>query len=172
MTRFVLVPAFLVLLPAWASPQELGNAAAKEREKKAKAAPPAKPAPAFSNDDLASEKEKKRQKEEAEARGEEPAPEPGPSQESQGQADAEGRKRLSDPDGAKERAKRATSGNAIPESALPEGADPDEVAAARAAFDAQWRVRVDTARTSSGRWRVGSPASRRGSTSCGPASAR
>lgn len=146
MTRLVLLlPALLILLPAPASPQELGDAAAKEREKKAKSgATTGKPAPAFSNDDLASEKEKKKKKDEAEARGEEPAPEPGPSQE--GQVDAQGRKRLSDPDKAKDRTREATPQDAIPVDATPESADPDEAAAARAAAEAHWRGRLDAAR--------------------------
>src|SRR5258708_3549249 len=99
MARFVLVPAFLLLLPAGAFPQQLGDAAAREREKKAKAAPPAKAAPAFSNDDLASEKEKKRKKEEAEARGEKVEPEAPaePASTDEGRPAADGRKRLSDP---------------------------------------------------------------------------
>jgi len=133
MTRFVLVPAFLVLLPAFSFPQELGDAAAKEREKKAKAAPPAKAAPAFSNEDLASEKEKKRKKEEAEARGEKPEPDPPPSGEStdseRGGIAVDGRPRLADPD---------RGGRAAPEGQ----ATPDEAAS----IEIEWRTRLEAAR--------------------------
>lgn len=145
MTRFVLLlPALVMLLPASAFSQGLGDAAAKEREKKAKSGATGKPAPAFSNDDLASEKEKKKKKEEAEARGEEPPPDEGTSD--AGSAAAEGPKRLSDPDRAKDRAREASAQNVVPVDSTPEGADPDEVAAARAAVEEHWRGRVAAAR--------------------------
>jgi chromosome segregation ATPase len=143
MTRFLLVPAFLILLPATGSPQELGDAAARERAKKAKAAPPAKAAPAFSNDDLASEKEKKRKKEEAEARGEKPEPEPPPEGAPAQEGPAvDGRKRLSDPDKAKDRAREAARDGVAPEGAQ----DGNDDQAERSAQEAIWRGRFETAR--------------------------
>ena len=140
--RFLLLPAFLMLLPASVSPQSLGEAAAKEREKRAKAAGQGKTAPALSNDDLASEKEKKRKKEEAEARGEKPEPDAPPadgsasSSDNQGRMAADGRPRLSNPDRAKEKAREATP--------VPEGVEPDDAAAMAA--EAIWRGRLDAAR--------------------------
>jgi hypothetical protein len=145
LARLVLVPAFLILLPAGAFPQQLGDAAAREREKKAKAAPPAKAAPAFSNDDLASEKEKKRKKEEAEARGEKVEPEsPAESTPSEeGHSTADGRKRLSDPDRAKDRAKEAARDGVAQDGVVPEGNDDQ---GERSAREANWRGRFETAR--------------------------
>jgi hypothetical protein len=144
MTRFVLVPAFLILLPASASPQGLGDAAAKERERKAKSAPPAKAVPAFSNDDLASEKEKKRKKEEAEARGEKLAPEapPEPAPSEEGRLAEDGRPRLSDPDRAKERARGQQAPDGVARDAVAPDGTQDEVSQS----EAEWRARVQAAR--------------------------
>jgi hypothetical protein len=141
-TRFALVPAFLILLPAAASPQELGDAAAKEREKKAKAAPSGKTAPAFSNDDLASEKEKKRKKEEAEARGEKPEPDAPPPDQSTdsetGRIAVDGRPRLADPD---------RGGRAARDEAASDGPASDDTASDdTASIDTEWRPRVEAAR--------------------------
>jgi hypothetical protein len=64
--RWLLALALLAGLPGLASAQTLGQAAAKERAKRAKSGD-GKPAPTvFTNDDLASEKEKQKQKEKEE----------------------------------------------------------------------------------------------------------